>query len=168
MESNKQQLIECELITGEKKIIPANELVFRPAVYAVIYNAPKLLLVNTKSTGKWFFPGGAIEKGEKAEESLRREVQEETGIQLMDTSFFLFKESFFYYEPHNTGYHCFNLFFLATSQDEGSPVHKNQDATDEADGYEWVDINTLKPSDMQSFAAEVLEKFRSSLVEKNK
>lgn len=157
-------LVECELITSEKKSIPADQLIFRPAAYALIYDTPKLLLVNTKSTGKWFFPGGAIEKGEKAEEALRREVHEETGIELVDMSFFLFIESFFFYEPHNTGYHCLNLFFIAQPKDEGSSIHKNQDSTDEANKYEWVDINTLKPSDMQSFAGEVLRKFRARSV----
>jgi len=146
------RLVECELITGEKRNVPADQLVFRPAAYAIVYDAPKLLLVNTKSTGKWFFPGGAIEKGETAEESLRREVQEETGITLAGISFFLFKESFFYYEPHDAGYHSLNLFFIATAKDIGSAKHQQDDATDEADKYAWVDIDTLKPSDMQSFA----------------
>ncbi len=158
-----RKLIECELIAGGKKSVLADQLVFRPAAYALVYDEPKLLLVNTKSTGKWFFPGGAIEKGEKAEDSLRREVQEETGIELLDVSFFLFKESFFYYEPHNVGYHCLNVFFIATPKSRGSTSHEQHDPTDEADTYEWIHMNTLKPSDMQSFAGEILEKFRTYL-----
>lgn len=156
-ENNK--MITCELITGEKKEIPAEKLVFRPAAYALVYDAPKLLLVNTKSTGKWFFPGGAIEKGEKTEEALRREVQEETGIIVDTLEFFTFKESFFYYEPHDQGYHSFNLFYIAKPQST-KPQPIENDPTDEADRYEWVDINSLKQLDMQSFAGEILEKFK--------
>lgn len=157
------QLIECELITGEKKLVPVDELVFRPAVYALVYDASKLLLVNTKSTGKWFFPGGAIEKGEKAEESLRREVQEETGIDLKSITFFTFRETFFYYEPHQQGYHSLNLFFLATSEHTTSARHEQTDPTDEADAYAWVDLETLKLEDMQSVGGEILEAFRAHL-----
>jgi len=154
--------VECELITGEKREVPAEKLVFRPAAYALVYSAPKLLLVNTKSTSKWFFPGGAIEKGEKTEEALRREVQEETGVILDTLSCFIFRESFFYYEPHDQGYHSFNLFYVARPKD-GEPQPIENDPTDEADRYEWVDAQSLQPSDMQSFAGEILEKFLQNI-----
>jgi 8-oxo-dGTP pyrophosphatase MutT (NUDIX family) len=157
-----EKTIQCELITGKRREIPAEKLIFRPAVYALVYNAPKLLLVNTKSTGKWFFPGGVIEKGEKTEEALCREVQEETGIILNELSFFTFKESFFYYEPHDQGYHSLNLFYLATPKyGEFQPIEN--DPTDEADRYEWVDVNSLQSSDMQSFAGEILKKFLQNI-----
>lgn len=154
-----EKMVTCELITGEKKDVPAEKLVFRPAAYALVYDAPKLLLVNTKSTGKWFFPGGAIEKGEKTEEALNREVQEETGIIVDTLAFFAFKESFFYYEPHDQGYHSLNLFYIATPQSTAPKPIKN-DPTDEADRYDWIDINSLQSDNMQSFAGEILEKFK--------
>lgn len=157
------QLIECELITGRKKLVPAEELVFRPAVYALVHDELKLLLVNTKSTGKWFFPGGALEKGERADAALRREVREETGIELKSITFFTFKETFFYYEPHQQGYHSLNLFFLATPERTVSVQHEQADPTDEADAYAWMDVETLKPEDMQSVGGEILEAFRASL-----
>ena len=155
-ESNK--IGECELITGETKEVSVDKLAFRPAVYALVYDDPKLLLVNTRSTGKWFFPGGAIEKGEQTEEALHREVQEETGIIIDQLSFFTFKESFFYYEPHDQGYHSFNLFYTAKPQNtEPEPIEN--DPTDEADSHAWVDVNSLQPADMQSFAGEILQDF---------
>lgn len=156
--ADDDKTIQCELITGEKREVPVEKLAFRPAAYALVYDGSKLLLVNTKSTGKWFFPGGAIEKGEKTEEALRREVQEETGIILNELSFFTFKESFFYYEPHDQGYHSFNLFYIATPQNiETHPIEN--DPIDEADRYEWVDVKSLRSEDMQSFAGEILQKF---------
>lgn len=159
---NKSKSVECELITGEKREVLADKMAFRPAAYAIIYQPPKLLLVNTKSTNKWFFPGGAVEKGEKMETAIRREVQEETGIILDRLKFFTFKESFFYYEPHDQGYHCFNFFYLATPRDAVRSPIKN-DPTDEADRHEWVDIHSLRAQDMQSFAGEILEVFLRSI-----
>jgi len=152
------ELIQCELITGEMKDVPADELVFRPAVYALVYDAPKLLLVNTRSTGKWFFPGGGVEQGERVEDGLRREVLEETGMHLVDLKFFTFKESFFYYEPHQQGYHCLNFFYTASLADKEA-ADVAHDLVSEADGFEWVDVSTLQPADMQSFAGEMLREF---------
>ncbi|MBI4090842.1 MAG: NUDIX domain-containing protein [Candidatus Komeilibacteria bacterium] len=157
-----KKLIECELITGGKKAVPADQLLFRPAAYGIITKGAQVLLVNTKSTGRWFFPGGAVERGEKIEDALKREVQEETGLLLKDISFFAFKESFFYYEPHKQGYHCFNIFFTAIPQEGASAAQVKNDPTDEANRHEWLDIASVQLSDMQSFGAEILEKFQTS------
>lgn len=157
------KLVECELINGDKRLVAANELVLRPAVYAVVLRASQVLLVNTKSTNKWFFPGGGVEAGEKLEAALVREVLEETGVVISKISFFHFRESFFYYEPHHRAYHCLNVFYTAQVQDGAHDVSTvKQDSTDEADSYAWVDIASLRSEDMQSFASEVLEKIRDS------
>ena len=62
-----------------------------PTVGALIYNAlDQVLLVRTdKWSGKWGIPGGKIEYGESSEEALRREVAEETGLQIDDIEFVL-------------------------------------------------------------------------------
>ncbi|MBI6015060.1 NUDIX domain-containing protein, partial [Clostridium perfringens] len=38
-----------------------------------------LILLDISNRGDYKFPGGGVEKGETPEETLRREVQEETG-----------------------------------------------------------------------------------------
>lgn len=51
----------------------------------IIENNGRVLLCQRKSTAryalKWEFPGGKVEEGESPEEGLRRELQEELGIQ---------------------------------------------------------------------------------------
>jgi len=55
-------------------------------------NHQPLYLLLQKTDGKWDFPKGNIERGEKTEETVRREIAEETGVTTLD---FLpnFKES---------------------------------------------------------------------------
>jgi len=60
----------CTTLHGESKEVDAKDITMRPAVYGIVEHDGKLLLVNTKSTGKWFFPGGAIEQGEMSKNAL--------------------------------------------------------------------------------------------------
>jgi len=58
---------------------------FRPNGYGVKCiikrNDGKILLIrNTYGSGSWNLPGGGVKKGESAEQAVRREVKEETGI----------------------------------------------------------------------------------------
>ena len=42
---------------------------------------------NQPAKGEWWFPGGRIRKGESLEEALRREVKEETGLEVSSYKF---------------------------------------------------------------------------------
>lgn len=56
-----------------------------PSVEAVIVMNGSLLFLrrkNNPAAGQWWFAGGRIHKGESLEETLRREVKEETGLEI--------------------------------------------------------------------------------------
>ena len=55
------------------------------AVGAIIIHQDQLVLIRRAkepSKGRWTFPGGAVELGESLEDAVRREVLEETGLQV--------------------------------------------------------------------------------------
>lgn len=56
------------------------------AVFALIRVHKSLILVQKRDTGEWSLPGGRTKRGESAEEALRREVLEETGLEALSLS----------------------------------------------------------------------------------
>lgn len=75
-------LIECVTHYGKTKQVPKDRLTFRPSVYGIVVNDGKVLLLDTVHTGTYSLPGGGIEIGETLEIALKREVWEETGIEI--------------------------------------------------------------------------------------
>jgi 8-oxo-dGTP diphosphatase len=73
------------------KIIRATQKKFTVSAAAVITNAEgKVLLLNhvLRPFSGWGLPGGFMSVGEQPEETIRRELREETGIELEDLRMF--------------------------------------------------------------------------------
>lgn len=149
-------MLDAISIYGDIKKVPKNKFRFRVSGYAIIIHDKKILLVNTRSSGKWFFPGGEVEIGEKIEDTVKREVKEETGIDIEVKNFLTFKETFFYYDPRDEGYHNYSLFFICQPLSFDLSEEFQPDF-DEAEKPEWVEMSKLKNEDFQPPAAEVFE-----------
>ena len=68
-----------------------------PTCGALIFNpAGKIFLMKShKWKDKYVIPGGHIELGEKMEDALKREIKEETGLDVFDIEFLFFQEFIF-------------------------------------------------------------------------
>lgn len=148
--------VECTTLYGHSKKVPRDSLVLRPAAYAIIVSQGRLLLLTLRHSGKYHLPGGRIEAGERVEETLRREVQEETGIGIEVGELARFREVFFYYDPSETAYHGLHFYYLCM------PVTQNLVADDRvqddsAEKPRWIDIRDLQPDDFQVHGDLILE-----------
>lgn len=146
--------VTCTTLFGATKEVDAKDITMRPAAYGIVEHEGKLLLVNTKSTNKWFFPGGAIEQGEPSKDALRREIHEETGIEVEIGELFKVHESFFYYDPWEKGFQNISLVYLCkpTTFEVSNSYNEERD---EAEKAQWVNITDLAPEHFQDFAADI-------------
>lgn len=55
---------------------------FRVSVSALIIDDKRILLAHRRAIDWWNLPGGAVDPGETVTEGLRREVREETGLEV--------------------------------------------------------------------------------------
>jgi 8-oxo-dGTP pyrophosphatase MutT (NUDIX family) len=149
---NRNQLpltVKCETLFGDFITLPREQLAFRPAVYAIVLREHKVLLLNTRSTGKYSLPGGGVDLGERMEDALHREVREETGLRIAIDRYAGFKEHFFYYEPWDEAYHSFLFFYLCRPL--SLDLLANEAIEDgEVESPQWISIADLHARQLQS------------------
>ncbi|MDD5599208.1 MAG: NUDIX hydrolase [Victivallaceae bacterium] len=92
-----------------------HECVFNPGVRAVILNEKGEVLLQCRTdTGRWGLPAGGVELGETALDALKREVFEETGLQILDAeplALYSGPEQRFKY-PNGDEVQCFAVSFI--------------------------------------------------------
>jgi ADP-ribose pyrophosphatase YjhB (NUDIX family) len=149
-------MIECISMQGNPILVPREELIFRPAVYGIIVDDGKILLVCLHTTDKFFLPGGGVELGEKLQDALRREVKEETGIKIEIERFAFFSEGFLYYDPWDTAYHTISFFFVC--RPKTLELASDDQIIDlEAERPGWIALDGLSPERFQFSGEEILQ-----------
>jgi ADP-ribose pyrophosphatase YjhB (NUDIX family) len=132
-----------------RRILDQNDLQLKPAaktfkethfpqatVGALIFDsAGKVLMILThKWSNLWGIPGGKIKWGEPSEAALRREIKEETGLDITDIEFVLVQDSIhsreFYRDAHF-------VLLNYTCRCKGRPRVK---LNDEAREFRWVTL----------------------------
>lgn len=122
-------------------------LYFNPAVSAAAFiERPdgKVLMVRRAkepALGKLAPPGGFVDFGETAEDSLKREVKEEAGIQIRNVRYLASHPNRYPYR--DVTYRILDLFFVAeaVASEHAKPL-------DDVSEILWVDPAELRPEDM--------------------
>jgi len=106
-----------------------------PIVGALIFNREgKILLIKShKWRNKYVMPGGHIELGERMLDALRREIKEESGLNIHNIEFICFHESIFD-EAFWKKKHC--IFFDFACKTNSTKVILNS----EGEEFVWVSL----------------------------
>jgi 8-oxo-dGTP pyrophosphatase MutT (NUDIX family) len=150
------QLVKCRTLFNETKLVPADSLIQRPSVYGLIFNQHQILVARASHTQKFVLPGGGIEKGEDIKAALKREVIEETGVEVEVGEFLHFETDFFYYDPADLAIHGFLFFYhcMPLTTQLGTPTHAVEEGLD---CPLWADINSLTPASFQAHGKITLD-----------
>ena len=91
--------------------------------------------IRSHGSGSWQFPGGHLEFGEGVEACAKREVYEETGLQIQNIRPGPYTNDIFQQE----GKHYITLFVLADCT-SGEPVLKEPEKCEKWDWRRWGDL----------------------------
>ncbi len=126
-----------------------------PALGVLIYNQKNqvLLIKNPKYLDRWSVPGGKVNKGEKVEETAKREIKEETGLEI-DNLEFISIENSIDYEFFPKDKHFVLLNYIA--RESGGKIKKSREVSD----FIWIDPKeALKRDDISDTVISLLQKF---------
>lgn len=122
-------------------------------VGAVIFNPEEKILLcrSHRWDNKYIIPGGHVEYGERLEDALRREIFEETGLEIHSIQPLGMKECLYsnsYYQDRHF------LFLDYRCRSESSKVCLNH----EAEEYVWASLADLDRYPLGGFTASLLQK----------
>ncbi|MBN1645102.1 NUDIX domain-containing protein [Candidatus Woesearchaeota archaeon] len=125
-----------------------------PTVGAMIFNenGEIFLMKSHKWRGKYVIPGGHIELGESMKDALKREIKEETNLEIYDIDFlhwqeFIFDE-LFYKKRHF-------VFFNFTAKTDSENVKLN----DEGQEFIWVKPEESLKLPVEPYTVKAIEKY---------
>jgi mutator protein MutT len=144
----------------EIRELVGNTPLILPSSGVIVHNENKVLLAYRKDTHDWGLPGGYMERGESAEETLKRELKEEMGISITSPSLYrIFSGQDFYHEYPN-GDQVFSVIMMYKASDYiGEIVVDNKEIKE----TKYFEIDQL-PQKLTRTTRKILEEYRKELI----
>jgi nucleoside triphosphatase len=125
-----------------------------PTVGALIFDpAGRLFLMKShKWKDKYCIPGGHIELGERIEDAVKREVKEETNLDIRDLEFVSLQEAVYdedFWQPRHF------IFLDFACRTDATEVKLN----DEAEEYVWVTLNEALTLPVERYTAVTIRTY---------
>ena len=136
--------ITCKDVYKNEYKVPIEELELRVGVYAVIVENDKILL--TRQWDGYRLIGGGLEKGETIEEAIKREVKEESGLDIEPGEVFYHATTFFKRNSDTPARQSVQLYLR--HRNISGKIGNNEQITDSEKTYtvdvpEWVDVDRI-------------------------
>lgn len=124
-----------------------------PTAGAIVYNDKnEILFIKNKKWGNWSIPGGHIEIGEKAEDTIVREVKEETGLDVGEIEFVGVQDGI---NPKNFYEKRHFVFLNYFAKVIGGKEKKSE----EMEEYQWVPARKALEEDLSDSVRPLVEQF---------
>jgi 8-oxo-dGTP pyrophosphatase MutT (NUDIX family) len=112
-----------DYINSLRKHVGNQPLIMVGSTVLVLDAQNRLLMMKRSDSGSWGVPGGAMELGETTEETARRELLEETGLETGELTFFgVFSGKELYYR-YPSGDEVYNVCIVYLTRDVQGTVN---------------------------------------------
>jgi len=134
----------------------AEQLFPEPTVGALIFNPEdKLFLMKShKWGGRYVIPGGHIELGESAHDALKREIKEETGLDIFDIEFIGIQD--FIFDPAFWKKRHF-VFLDYACKTNSSEVKLNSEGQE----FGWFSLDDVAKMPVEPYTLRALQNFKA-------
>lgn len=106
-----------------------------PGSVVIIHNSDNKILLQHRSDGSWGLPGGLMEPGESFEDTARREVMEETGLELGRLTFIDVVSGPDYYIKVKNGDELYSITAIYAANQTSGSISTESEETIELDYF---------------------------------
>ncbi len=144
-----EHLLELRKLVGHRPLLMVG------AATLIVDDQNRLLLLHRSDNDCWGPPGGALELGEEVETAARREVREETGLELGGMTLFgVFSgPELFYVYPN--GDEVYNVTIVYLARTWSGEIHLNGEHT----AWNWFALGEI-PGNISPPIQPVIEQFK--------
>jgi len=143
-----------DYLASLRKLVGHAPLLMVGAAAIIVDEQNRLLLLKRSDSGCWGPPGGAVEPGKVVEMAAKREVREETGLEVGEVSLFgVFSGPELFYRYPN-GDEVYNVTIVYLAHDWRGEINLNGEHTD----WRWLKIADI-PKNISPPIKPVIEQF---------